>query len=95
MSVNIYVLHIDSSGEGLERAVIESVQGSHQAKILCYPLSERLSQRMVMNREPNVTAEQGHGFEFRIDIGSVAGATPERYHSCELASRFKRCDALE
>jgi hypothetical protein len=50
---------------------------------------------MVMNREPNVTAEQGHGFEFRIDIGSVAGATPERYHSCELASRFKRCDALE
>ena len=40
--MNVDVLHVDGGRECLERGVIESVQGSHQAQIIRDPLRQRL-----------------------------------------------------
>jgi len=71
-------------------AVIEAVQRRHQAQVLGYALGQRLSQRVVVDSQPNVAAQQIRGIQFRLQIGRVTRPPSQRDDSGELANRFER-----
>src|SRR5215469_3786638 len=83
MPMDIDVLHVDSGGEGLERVVIETMQRSHQAQILGDTLGQGLRERVVLNREPDIVAQQIEGLQALFVIQRLAFSPAERNRTYE------------
>src|SRR5207245_6524855 len=85
MSVNVYVLYVDGSGEGLERVVVEAVKGSHEPQILRHQLRESLSERMDLDGQRHVVAQQVERLKVLLVIEGIRILTTARQCSYELA----------
>ena len=95
VSMNVYVLDVDGGGKGFERVVVETMQRGREPQIFGDALRDALGQRVILNRERDVAAEQFEGVEFVVFVERIAGTASESDHSRQLSSRFQGSEAFE
>src|SRR5438270_6339657 len=95
MSVNIYMLHINSGSEGLQSVVIETVQRCHQSQIFSYALRQRLRECVVLHCKRHVMAEQVERLQLLFLIRRIALATSQGNCANQFSSDSQRSDTAK
>src|SRR5439155_23240244 len=93
--MNVHMLHINGCRKGLERRVVETVQGSHESQIFRDPLRQSLRQCLVLNSQRNVMAEQIQSFELVLFVERISLPAAQSRHPHQLASDLERRNAFE
>ena len=77
VSVNVDVFDVNGGGKGLQSVVVEAVQRRHEAQIFRDALSQGLRERMIVDGESDVVAEQVERLEFAGIVEAIAVATAQ------------------
>ena len=93
--VNVDVLYVDGGGKGFERVVVETVQRRHEPQIFRNTLRDGLRERVILNRQRDVAAEQFERIEFAVFVERIAGSAAESDDSGKASSGFQGREALE
>ena len=93
--MNVHVLDVDGGSERLERIVVETVQRGHQPQVLGDSLRDGLRERMIVNRQRDVAAQQIHGVKFVVFVLNIAGASSQCHDSGKLAGSLEWSETLE
>src|SRR5271170_175818 len=89
------MLHVDGGGESFERVVVEAVQGRHKVQVLRDALGEGLSERMIVDGESYVVAEQVESLELAGVVEAISVTAAQGDEAYQFAADPERDDALE
>src|SRR6185369_8459970 len=92
---DVHMLHIDRSGKSFQRIVVETVKGSHQPQVLRHTLCQCLRQRVILDRERHIVAQQLDGIKIFGRVSRIALSSSKSNYSDELAPHFQWAQASE
>ena len=95
VAVNVHMLHINGSRESFQSVVIKTMQRCHQAQVFRNSLGQSLRERVVLDGERNIVAQQIERLQSLFVVGRVAIMPAEGNCPNQLSRNFQRRHAFE
>src|SRR5580692_12531338 len=95
VSVNVDVFHVNGGRKSFQRVVVEAVQGRHEAQVFRHALSQGLRERMIVDSEGEVVAEQVERIEFTGIVEAITVATAEGDEANQFTADLQGNNTLE